>query len=393
MSSWRPRSLVVAVALVLTVTLAGVTAGSATAAPGSHPPQLGFALRVGGFGQEVLVTNAHDGSGRLFVVDKVGRVISFIPGSTGGRVYLDLRSKVNSTGTEQGMLGLAFAPNFKTNPVFWISYTVANGSLVISRFQATSAAALTVSPATEQTVLVVSHAIYTNHNGGMLAFDRTGMLLIGTGDGGGAGDPFRQAQSGRYLAGKILRIDVSRGCAPHPLYCVPPDNPLVSFPQFRGEVYDVGLRNPWRFSVDPANGNLWIADVGQDRYEEVDEALQGQKGLNFGWACYEGFAIYNATRCGAGVHYIAPLVVIAHPTAQAIIGGLVYRGTKYAAVMGPRYIFGDYITGTIWTMPAIAGGRPTVAGNLPQVTSIGADESGEVWATSLNGGLYQMSAR
>jgi glucose/arabinose dehydrogenase len=357
----------------------------------TRPPLFGFSLRAT-FSQLVVVTNSHDSSRRLFVIDRAGRVIAYLPGATSGRVYLDLRSKVNSSGTEQGMLGLAFSPHFATSPYFWVSYTAANGSLVVSRFQAASSAALTASAATEKQVLAVPHPTYTNHNGGMLAFGNAGMLFISTGDGGGAGDPFDQAQTARSLSGKILRIDVQRGCAPHPLYCIPPDNPFVTLTQFRGEVWDVGLRNPWRFSVDPPTGNLWIGDVGQDRYEEIDESLAVAKSLNFGWSCREGNATYIASRCGAGVHYTVPLAVVAHPTAEAIIGGLVYRGLKYHTLMGPRYIFGDYDTGTIWTMPATAGGKPTVAGHLSQLTAFGADPSGEIWATTLSGGLYQMSA-
>ena len=391
MSLRRFRPLAIAVALSIAVVLAGLAAGPATAAPASHPPQLGFVLRVSGFGQPVLVTNSRDSSGRLFVVDRLGRLISFVPGATGGHVYLDLRSKVNASGNEQGLLGVAFYPGFKTVPIFFVSYTRSDGALVVSKFTAPSASAPDVSSALEQVMLVVPHPTYPNHNAGMLVFGKDAKLLISTGDGGGEGDPVNQSQTGRSLLGKILRVDIQHSCAPHPLYCVPPDNPLAADPRYRGEVWDVGLRNAWRFSVDPVTGALWIGDVGQDRFEEVDVSAMTSKGLNFGWSCREANSTYNASRCVAGVHYVAPVAVIAHPIAQALIGGLVYRGSRYAAVMGPRYIFGDYETGTVWTMPG--GGSPSVAGNLPQVTSFGADQAGEVWATTLNGRLYQMSAR
>ncbi len=374
------------------VALPGQPAHAAPAA--THPPTLSWALRVSGFGQPVLVTDVPDRSGRLVVVDRLGRLITYIPGQAGGRVYLDVRSTVSAGGGEQGLLGVAFYPGFATNPFFYVSYTRSDGALVISKFKvAGGAAALTVSPAAEQVMLVVPHPTYHNHNGGMLAFGPGAKLFISTGDGGGEGDPVGLSQTGRTLTGKILRIDIQHGCTPHPLYCVPSDNPLAAFPQYRGEVWDVGLRNPWRFSIDPANGNLWIGDVGQDRYEEIDLTSATQKGLNMGWSCREGRSVYLASRCAAGVQYFAPIVVIPHPTAEAIIGGLVYHGSKYQSVMGPRYIFGDYITGHVWTMPAVAGGTPTLAGSLSQVTSFGADISGEVWATSLSGGLYQMSAR
>lgn len=383
----RPAALLANLALVLA--FAGLTAGKAEAA--TRPPALSFTLRVSGFGSPVLVTNAHDSSGRLFVVDKVGRLISYIPGATGGRVYLDLRSKVNSSGNEQGMLGVAFYPGFRTVPIFFVSYTRADGALVVSRFKAPSASALVVSPTLEQVMLVVPHPTYSNHNAGMLAFGKDAKLFISTGDGGGAGDPFNQAQTGRSLSGKILRIDIQHSCAPHPLYCVPPDNPLAAFPQYKGEVWDAGLRNPWRFSVDPVTGALWIGDVGQDRFEEIDISPMTSKALNFGWSCREANSTYNSARCVPGTHYVPPVAVIAHPSAEALIGGLVYRGSRYASLMGPRYIFGDYITGTVWTMPG--GGSPSVAGHLSQVTSFGADQSNEIWATTLDGKLYQMSAR
>jgi glucose/arabinose dehydrogenase len=327
----------------------------------------------------------------VFVVDKVGRLISYLPGAAGGRVYLDLRSKVNSAGNEQGMLGVAFYPGFKNTPIFWVTYTRSDGALVVSKFKATSAAALTASPATEQPMIVVPHPTYTNHNAGDLAFGKDATLYISTGDGGGAGDPLNQAQSGRSLSGKILRVDIQHSCAPHPLYCIPADNPLAAFPQYKQEVWQVGLRNPWRFSVDPVTGALWIGDVGQDRYEEIDVSAPTQKGLNFGWSCREANSTYSSGRCVAGVHYVAPVAVIPHPSAEALIGGLVYRGAKYASLMGARYVFGDYVTGTVWTMPG--GGSRTVSGHLTGVTSFGADQNNELWATTLSGGLYQMSAR
>lgn len=386
----RPAAFLAIVALVLA--FAGLTSGPAAAAPSTRPPVLGFNLRVSGFGEPVLVTNAHDSSGRLFVVDRLGRLISYVPGASGGHVYLDLRSTVNASGGEQGLLGVAFYPGFTSVPIFFVSYTRADGALVVSRFRATSASAPDVSPALEQVMLVVPHPTYQNHNAGMLAFGKDAKLFISTGDGGGAGDPFNQTQTARSLSGKILRVDIQHSCPAHPLYCVPADNPLASLgAPYHGEVWDVGFRNPWRFSVDPVTGALWIGDVGQDRYEEIDVSPMTAKGVNFGWSCREANSTYNSSRCVAGVHYAPPVAVIAHPAAEALIGGVVYRGARYAALMGPRYIFGDYVTGTVWTMPG--GGSPSVAGHLTGVTSFGTDQAGEVWATTLSGGLYQMTAR
>ncbi len=349
--------------------------------------KLSFTERASGFGSSVLVTSANDyHSGRLYVVNKAGVIYYWT--STGGRhVFLDLRSEVNSAGNEQGLLGLAFYPSFFRRPYFWVSYTTANGSLQISRFTAASDRATTVSRSTEVKVLNVPHPTYTNHNAGMLVFDKTGYLFVGTGDGGGAGDPFNHAQNLRSLSGKILRIDVGSFCGSL-RYCNPHTNPFFTSKTARHEIWLYGLRNPWRFSVDPVTGVLWIGDVGQDRYEEVDAVAYKYGGLDMGWSCREGFAFYNHSRCLSGVHYVAPDVVIPHPTASALIGGVVYRGKTYASLLTGAYLFGDYVTGHVWTV----GHGIALNGHLTGVDSFGTDAAGNVWATTLSGGLYAMSA-
>jgi glucose/arabinose dehydrogenase len=373
-----------------TFAAAATTPAVATpAAAATRSPVLGFALRKAGFGHAVAVTNSNDGTRRLFVVDKAGRILVWTPGTSTIGTYLDLRSKVNDGGTEQGMLGLVFYPGFRQVPLLWVTYTRGDGALVVSRFKLTWYGQGSVPSALEQVMLVVPHPTYTNHNAGMLQFGKDWTLFISTGDGGAEGSDPGNAQSGSTLSGKILRVDVRHSCAGHPLYCVPPDNPLAGT-KYRGEVWLVGFRNPWRFSVDQTTGALWIGDVGQDRYEEVDVAAMNQKGLNFGWSCKEANAIYNRSRCVA-VAYVAPKAVIAHPAAEALIGGVVYRGARYQALMGPRYIFGDYVTGSVWTYAW--NGSPVRAGQLPQVTAFGEDWGKEVWAVTLDGGLYQMGAR
>jgi glucose/arabinose dehydrogenase len=348
-------------------TAASVVSAAVTPAAATRAPVLGFALRKAGFGRAVAVTNSNDGTHRMFVVDKAGRVLVWTPGTSSIGTYLDLRSKVNDAGNEQGMLGLAFYPGFRQVPLLWVTYTRSDGALVVSRFKLASYAQASVSPALEQVMLVVPHPTYTNHNAGMLQFGKDWTLFLSTGDGGGsdAGD----AQSGRTLSGKILRVDVRHSCAGHPLYCVPPDNPLAGTP-YRGEVWLVGFRNPWRFSIDQTTGALWIGDVGQDRYEEVDVSAMNQKGLNFGWSCKEANAIYDRSRCVAAA-YVPPKAVISHPAAEALIGGVVYRGARFQALMGPRYIFGDYVTGSVWTYAW--NGKPVRAGQLPGITAFGED--------------------
>jgi glucose/arabinose dehydrogenase len=398
-SSTRIRTQVakvgaVALSMAALLVIGGLPSAAETASPTGKtvtPAQvkLWFTERASGFGSAVLVTNANDNhSGRMYVVDKAGLIYYWT--SAGGRhVFLDLRSEVKASGDEQGLLGLVFDPLFYKRAYFWVSYTTANGSLQVSRFTAPTARATSVSRSTEVKVLNIPHPTYTNHNAGMLVFDRTGYMFIGTGDGGGAGDPFNHAQSLTSLSGKILRINVEAFC-PRLHYCIPPTNPFVKSKTARHEIWLYGLRNPWRFSVDPGTGELWIGDVGQARYEEVDAVAYRRGGYDMGWSCKEGVAYYNRARCLSGVSYLAPVAVIAHPTASALIGGVVYRGKTYASLLAGKYIFGDYVTGHVWTLSL--GHGYALNGHLAGVDSFDSDGSGTVWATTLSGGLYTLSA-
>ena len=352
-------------------------------------PVLGFTKRGTGFGQVVLITNSGDGTGRLFTVDRVGRVLSWIPGQSRATLYLDLRSKVRSVGGEQGLLGLTFYPNFKLAPLVYVSYTGADGSLKVSRFRLPSYTAASINPATEARVMSIPHPTYANHNAGMLLFGKDNDLYVSTGDGGGAGDPFAHSQTAKSLSGKILRVDATHGCGGG-LYCIPADNPFAHSPGYYGEVWEYGLRNAWRFSSDPLTGTLWIGDVGQDAYEEIDTAALGAGNINFGWSCREANSVYLSSRCSGAAHYTAPVEVVPHPSAEAIIGGVVYRGTRFPSFAG-QYVFGDYVTGRLWTMPS-AGGAASVAGSLPSVTSFGTTQTGEIWATTLTGQLYELTS-
>lgn len=353
-------------------------------------PAVRFSQRGIGFGQTVHVTNSGDGTGRLFTADRLGRVLSWIPGTPRATVYLDLRAKTNFNGEEQGLLGLTFWPDFRGTPLVFVAYTASDRSLQVSRFRLPSYTVATINPATEEHVIDIPHPTYANHNGGMLVFGKDKQLYVSTGDGGGGGDPFANAQSLSSLSGKILRLDAAHYCSRHP-YCIPPTNPFVHTAGALGQIWQYGLRNPWRFSIDPVTGTMWIGDVGQDAYEEVDTVAMSAGGLNFGWSCREGFSTYNAARCSATASYVNPLLVVAHPDAEALIGGVVYRGAAYAAALAGRYVFGDYITGSVWTVaPGSSVASP--AGSLNGITSLGTDQAGEVWATTLAGGLYRLSA-
>ena len=369
---------------------AAAAAKATAAAPvAAAAPTLGFTRRGIGFGQTVLITNSGDGTGRLFTVDRIGRVLAWVPGTSHASVFLDLRSKVRSVGGEQGLLGLTFYPDFKRVPLVFVSYTAADGSLKISRFLLPSYTAASVNPATEQLLLSISHPIYSNHNAGMILFGKDNYFYVSTGDGGGAGDPFGHAQTAKSMSGKILRLDARNWCNGYP-YCIPPTNPYVHSPGYYGQVWEFGLRNSWRFSSDPLTGTLWLGEVGQDGYEEIDTAPLGVSNINFGWSCREANTIFVAARCSAAAHYTAPVAVIPHPAAEAIIGGLVYRGTRFPTLAG-RYMFGDYVTGTLWTMPA-TGGAYSKAGALAGITSFGTTQTGEVWATTLTGQLYELTS-
>ena len=342
----------------------------------------------------VLVRSAADGTSRLFVVEQAGRVRSVVGRKVTG-TFLDIRSIVASGG-ERGLLGLAFAPDFATSHLLWVTYTRADGALVLARFTAPSATAGAVLASSRRTVLVVPHPGAENHNGGDIAFGPDGYLYLGTGDGGGGGDPAGNGQNLHYLLGKMLRIDVR--CSGH-LYCVPATNPYIASATARHEIWMSGLRNPWRWSFD-TNGAQWIGDVGQDAYEEVDLIPAGTGARrNLGWSCREGKHIFNASRCKPGVAYTSPVVELCHPdsvpgcpsarAAEALIGGYVYRGATFPAAEG-TYVLGDYVTGRVWPLRSGVLGVPTP---LSGVSGFGLQDDRELYAVTLSGQLYRLGFR
>jgi glucose/arabinose dehydrogenase len=338
----------------LAVGYAGCSGGSSnqTSPPPPSNLQIELVQVATGFTNPLDIQQAGDGSGRLFVVEQAGRIKIIQNGNVLAAPFLDVSSEIVSGG-EEGLLGLAFHPNFSTNGCFYVNYTsTKNGNLqtFISEFQAIPPAATTVSLANEHPLFTVDQP-ETNHNGGGLAFGNDGFLYIGLGDGGGAGDQhgtIGNAQDLTTRLGKMLRISVTCNGA----FTVPSDNPFVSNPPGAAkEIWLYGLRNPFRFSFDHPSGNLWIGDVGQDSFEEVDLVTPQQKGSNMGWRCKEGTHPFNMTtpNCQTAT-FLDPVFDYDHSQGdETVIGGYVYHGTNISALAG-NYVFGDFISGRIWSL-------------------------------------------
>ncbi len=376
----------VGTATVLAVPLAPAPATSASA-----DVTLTMVKRVEGLLRPTQVTSAHDGSGRLFVTEQAGTVRVVRAGKLVRKPFLDLTSRVRADG-EGGLLSIAFHPDYAHHPFVWVAYTDLRGDLRVARFRARSATSDRARVATYKPVIRVGHpARYTNHFGGQLAFGQSGLLFVSTGDGGGSGDPDNHAQDLRVLQGKILRIRVlgaRRACGR--FFCVPATNPYAGGVPGRGAIWASGLRNAWRFSVDSQSGDLWIGDVGQARVEEVDRIPAGEGGANFGWSCHEGTTTYDASRCSTTASYREPEWSYGRDYGGSVVGGFVYRGSTYDDLLGGTYVFGDFVSGRLFVAGTIG---VVTSGRLDRVTSFGEDDDRELWAVSLDGGLYQLEAR
>ena len=354
----------------------------------------------GSYDEPLLTTN--DGtSSRLFVVERTGAIRVIDGGVKQSTPFLSMGSVsgagFNDSGDEEGLLGLVFDPAFATNHTFYVSYTRTDGSLQVSSFTTATATADTAGT-TATPIIDIPHPVNQNHNGGMLNFGPDGDLYIGTGDGGGGDDPGAgcgNAQNTNVLLGKLLRLDVhSSSPLPGKAYGIPADNPFASGSGGAKEVWAWGLRNPWRWSFDTATGDMWIADVGQDTYEEVDHVggASPGKGLDFGWPYYEGFHAQNFHGCAAPVPSQGPLLTYDHSKGCAIIGGYVYRGSEFPDLVG-RYLFGDLCSGTIWDVPVTATSPATPEVLLQTgltLTGFGEDAAGELYLEEINGGVYHI---
>ncbi len=325
---------------------------------------------VNGLHAPVRVTFAPGAPGLLYVVEQGGLIRVVKAGKIQSRPFLDVRV-LTRAGGEQGLLGLAFAPDYATSRQFVVDYTDRNGDTRVVRYRSNGSTAL---PASATQLLFVKQP-YSNHNGGMVEYGKDGLVYVGMGDGGSGGDPENRAQNPASLLGKILRLDPAR----------PTAEPVM---------VALGVRNPWRFSFDRANGDLWIGDVGQDSIEEVDHVAWPWQGLlNFGWNVYEGNAPFESNALGPGL-LVAPVAQYSHQRGCSITGGYVYRGSAVPAARG-RYFYGDYCSGTVWSLKLVEGVARQIRPEqfrVPSLTSFGEDAAGELYAVSGNGGLFRLSS-
>ncbi|MEI7031045.1 PQQ-dependent sugar dehydrogenase [Streptomyces pratensis] len=342
-----------------------------------------------GLRRPTAVVAPDDGTDRLFITEKSGTVRTYHPETGLAREpLLDITSAVDESGNERGLLGIAVPSDFADSNSLYLAYTaLPDGAVTLARYR--------LDDSRLEVLLSQPHAEFSNHNGGQLAFGPDGHLYWSIGDGGGSADPLGAGQRLDTLLGKIVRIDVSRSCGPLP-YCVPGDNPFADTPGAREEIWLYGLRNPWRFSFDSVDGSMWIGDVGQGRWEEVDHLMPGQGGLNLGWSCYEGLEKFAGGDCRPGETYTDPVFTYSPYTGGcSVIGGHVYRGRDHADLVGGTYIATDYCSSTVWALrPDGEGGYDQAEiGRTPtQVTAIGTTVDGELYVVNdLPGGLHRVS--
>jgi glucose/arabinose dehydrogenase len=360
----------------------------AVASQAAEPPVAGVAFERAfprlSFERPVFLTAAPGNASHLYVVEQAGTIRAFEATAdvASAAVFLDVREKVSRRGQEEGLLGLAFHPEYARNGLFYVYYS-AKGTprQIVAQYRARADRA-TADAASERVLLEMPDP-WRNHNGGMLAFGPDGMLYIGTGDGGAAGDPKNSGQRLDTLLGKILRVT--------PDGAVPPDNPFVGRAGARGEIWAWGLRNPWRFAFDRATGALWAGDVGQNRWEEIDVIV---KGGNYGWRLFEGDEAFDNLKGAKASDFLAPVATYGRDDGCSVTGGYVYRGAAAPALRG-QYFYADYCSGKVWTLPATGTGKRAgrLVANVHTPSSFGEDAAGELYITSFDGGLYRLTAR
>jgi glucose/arabinose dehydrogenase len=357
-------------------------------------PILTTELIASGYERPVHITHAGDNSARLFTIEQRGRIIAIEDGMP-DRIFLDITDRVLSPfsggGGEEGLLSLAFSPDFGFGiEHFYVYYTNTDGNNQVSRFLLSTDPDI-AEPASEQIILVINHPDRPNHNGGQLFFGKDGYLYISTGDGGGQGDPLQNGQNPNTLLGKLLRIDVEAGTVP---YGIPPTNPFVGLTDHKEEIWALGFRNPWRFSFDRLTGDLYLGDVGQSSWEEVNyQASNSKGGENYGWNVLEGFECFGSTTCDdLGMTYPIHVYPTREEGACAITGGYVYRGVDYPGLFG-IYIYADYCSGKIWGLRDQDGMwiNHLLLDTDSRISSFGEDESGNLYfADAFEGNIYMI---
>jgi len=372
------------------------SAPTATPAPTTFGPvSVSLAAFATGFASPIGVSVA-PGDPRLFVIQQTGQVVIVVGGKKAG-TFLDISARMSCCG-ERGLLGLAFHPKYATNGRFFVRYTIPSGDVRVSEFHVSSNPNK-ADPASEKVILTIPHPSYANHNGGRIEFGPDGYLYIGTGDGGSGGDPNNHGQALDTLLGKMLRIDIDATSGSLP-YAIPTTNPFAGQADKRGEIFAYGLRNPYTFSFDRVTGDLWIGDVGQDKWEEIDRARAadgGGNGIDYGWSVMEGNHCYKPSSDCIKDGLTPPLAEYFHGDSDsigcAVISGYVYRGVAHPELAG-RYFFGDYCSGRIWDVasdgPAVQTPQDLLESGL-QITGWGEGSDGELYLTAANGGLYRLS--
>ena len=345
-------------------------------------------LVASGLSSPVAIAHAGDGSGRLFIVQQAGEIL-VLETASGERLpfpFLDLTALVSCC-NERGLLGLAFHPDHETNGLLYVNYTDVNGDSVVARFRVATDPNL-ADPGSREILLTLSQP-FSNHNGGQIAFGPDGKLFIGFGDGGSAGDPDNNGQRRTTLLGTLLRIDVDTQFP----YAIPEDNPFVDEAFTRGEIWALGLRNPWRFSFDALTGDLFIADVGQNAWEEVNfEPADAGGGRNYGWRITEGNHCFRPSSNCDAEGLTPPILEYSHDEGCSVTGGFRYRGEKILELFG-TYVFGDFCSGTIWGATPNEEGtwnRSVLLETELSITTFGEDEALELYVADLRGNLYRL---
>ncbi|PRX55471.1 PQQ-dependent sugar dehydrogenase [Flagellimonas meridianipacifica] len=365
----------------------GTTTNSDDVDPGDTTFTLQNAFPNLSFSRPVDFQSPGDSSSRVFVVEQGGiiRVFNNDESEESSDVFLDISSQINTTANEQGLLGLAFHPNFESNGYFYVNYTPSTTLSVTSRFQVSSSNPALADPNSELVLLEIPQP-FTNHNGGQLAFGPDGFLYIASGDGGSGGDPDNNAQDRSNLLGAILRIDVdvtSNGLN----YSIPANNPFLGQNNIREEIFAYGFRNPWRMSFDTQTGNLWSGDVGQDEREEINLVTSGG---NYGWRLFEGTFCFSGDCDNDGL--VPPVFEYEHNgNDQSITGGHVYRGSLTPSLVG-NYIYADFIDGRIWGLNAFSSNPEDtllINSNL-NISSFGVDAQNELFICAFDGSIYRL---